>query len=138
MIKIPRNKLNHILADLTGQSACFYAFVAFMTLVFSMGGSSRDDVQSLVILRPLAVLFGAFALTCRTREHWKGRLFPLYIAIALLVLMILQSIPLPPSIWTELPGRKIFADIADLAGIEQPWRPLTLSPSSLWPFRFLR
>lgn len=100
-----------------------------MTLVFFTGGGSRDDVQSLVILRPLAVLFGAYALTCRTREHWEGRLFPLYIAFALFVLMILQSIPLPPSIWTELPGRKIFADIADLAGIEQPWRPLTLSPS---------
>ncbi|VAV87330.1 hypothetical protein MNBD_ALPHA04-2158, partial [hydrothermal vent metagenome] len=129
---MPKNstkKIARFRSNLSGDNAQFYAFVAFMTLVFFMGGSSRDDVQSLVFLRPLAVLFGAYALTCRTPEYWKGRLFPLYIAFALLALMVLQSIPLPPSIWSELPGRKIFADIAELAGIEQPWRPLTLSPS---------
>ena len=114
---------------LSGSNARFYAFSAFLTLVFFMGGSSRDDVQSLVFLRPLAVLFGAYALTCMDREAWKGRTFPLYIALALAGLMVLQLIPLPPHIWTALSGRQIFADIADLAGIEQPWRPLTLSPS---------
>ena len=56
-------------------------------------------------------------------------MFPLYIAGALMVLMVLQLIPLPPSIWTASPERQIFADIANIAGIEQPWRPLTLSPS---------
>lgn len=114
---------------LSGSNARFYAFAAFLTLVFFMGGSSRDDTQSLVFLRPLAVLFGAYALTCMDREAWKGRRFPLYIAFALAGLMIFQLIPLPPHLWTALPGRQIFADIADLAGIEQPWRPLTLSPS---------
>src|SRR5690606_10630921 len=62
-------------------------------------------------------------------EAWKGRTFPLAIALALAGLMMLQLIPLPPQIWTALSGRQIFADIADLAGITQPWRPLTLSPS---------
>ncbi|NCP43411.1 MAG: O-antigen ligase family protein [Sphingomonadales bacterium] len=114
---------------MSGNNARFYAFTAFLTLVFFTGGSSRDDVQSLVFLRPLAVLFGAYALTCMDREAWKGRIFPLYIALALAGLMIFQLIPLPPQIWTALSGRQIFADIADLAGIEQPWRSLTLSPS---------
>lgn len=129
MIKVSKNRLNHFLTSLAGSNARFYAFAGFMTLVFFTGGGSRDDIQSLIILRPLAVLFGAYALTVMTRERWEGRLFPLCIALSLAVLMILQLIPLPPDIWTELPGRKIFADTADLAGIEQPWRPLTLSPS---------
>lgn len=114
---------------LSDNNARFYAFSAFLTLVFFAGGSSRDDVQSLVFLRPLAVLFGAYALTCMDHQSWKGRTFPLGIALALAGLMVLQLLPLPPQIWTALPGRQIFADIADLAGIEQPWRPLTLSPS---------
>lgn len=97
--------------------------------MFFTGGGSRDDVQSLLLLRPLAVLFCAYALTVGTLEQMKGRMFPLYITGALLLLMVLQLVPLPPSIWTELPGRQIFADIANIAGIEQPWRPLTLSPS---------
>tara|TARA_R110002124_G_scaffold281837_1_gene456543 strand:+ start:24647 stop:26182 length:1536 start_codon:yes stop_codon:yes gene_type:complete len=118
-----------LLDKFSGSVARFYAFAAFLTLVFFTGGSSRDDVQSLVILRPLAILFGAYALTCMKWETWKGRAFPLYIALALAVLMVLQLIPLPPKVWPTLPGRQIFADIADLAGIAQPWRPLTLSPS---------
>ena len=129
---MPRNvtKIFARLRDrLSASNARFYAFAAFLTLVFFMGGSSRDDVQSLVFLRPLAVLFGAYALTCMDRDAWKGRTFPLYIALALAGLMIFQLIPLPPHVWTALPGRQIFADIADLAGIKQPWRPLTLSPS---------
>ncbi len=128
-MKFSLKTLNSFRKNLSGPSACFYAFTAFMILVFFTGGGSRDDVQSLVVLRPLAILFGAYALTCVTWKHWKGRLFPMYVATALLILMIAQSIPLPPSIWTEIPGRKVFADIADLSGVEQPWRPLTLSPS---------
>ncbi len=116
-------------AKLTGRDARFYGYTAFLTLVFFTGGSSRDDVQSLIILRPLAILFGAYALTSMQWGAWKGRIFPLCIAIALFGLMVLQLIPLPPKIWTSLPGRQIFADIAELSGIEQPWRPLTLSPS---------
>jgi len=122
-------KFDRLRDRISGNNARFYAFAAFLTLVFFMGGSSRDDVQSLVFLRPLAVLFGAYSLTCMDREAWKGRTFPLYIALTLAGLMIFQLIPLPPHIWMALPGRQIFADIADLAGIEQPWRPLTLSPS---------
>ena len=131
MLKILNNnkKLRHALASLTAPYMSYYVFIAFMVLVFFTGGSARDDVQSLIILRPAAVLFGAYALTCRINGHRKGRIFPFYVALAIAVLMALQLIPLPPSVWIELPGRKIFADIANFAGIEQPWRPLTLSPS---------
>ncbi len=129
MIDTRRNRLNQILKRIDHPSLCFYAFVAFLTLVFFTGGGSRDDVQSLVILRPLAVLFCAYALTCMRPEHLKGRTFSVYIVFAILLLMLLQLIPLPPSIWVELPSREMFATIANTAGIEQPWRPLTLSPS---------
>ena len=122
-------KLGKLQKRLGGNDIQLYVFAAFMTIVFFTGGSSRDDVQSLVFLRPLAVLFGAYALTRIDREMWRGRTFPLAIALSLASLMVLQLIPLPPSIWTALPGRQIFVDIADLAGMNQPWRPLTLSPS---------
>lgn len=129
MIKVSKNRLNHFLTSLAGSNARFYAFAGFMTLVFFTGGGSRDDIQSLIILRPLTILFGAYALTVMTRGQWEGRRFPLYFTLTLVVLMILQLIPLPPDIWTELPGRKIIADIATIAAIEQPWRPLSMSPS---------
>lgn len=124
-----KKTLNRISNKLFAPETRFHAFAVFFVIVFFTGGGSRDDVQSLLLLRPLAVLFCAYALTVKAREQWKERAFPLYIAGALLALMVLQLIPLPPPIWTELPGRQIFADIANIAGIEQPWRPLTLSPS---------
>lgn len=107
----------------------YLAFVAFFVILFFTGGGSRDDIQSLLLLRPIAVLFCAFALITKAPEQWRGRMFPLYIVGAFMILMLVQLIPLPPSIWTGMPGRQMFADIADIAGIEQPWRPLTLSPS---------
>jgi hypothetical protein len=128
-MKSAKRKLSKIAPNLSAPVAHFYAFVAFFVIVFFTGGGSRDDIQSLLLLRPLAVLFCAYALTVKAPEQWKGRMFPLYITGALLALMVLQLIPLPPSVWTALPERQIFADIANLAGIEQPWRPLTLSPS---------
>tara|TARA_R110002110_G_scaffold25329_10_gene94119 strand:- start:575 stop:1996 length:1422 start_codon:yes stop_codon:yes gene_type:complete len=118
-----------MIGKLAGPNASQYAFGAFMVAVFLTGGGSRGDIQSLIILRPLAILLGAYALWAMPPGRWKGRLFPLYITFALLALMLLQLVPLPPSIWGMLPGRGIFIDIADLAEIEQPWRPLTLSPS---------
>lgn len=128
-MKSAKRKLGKITGKLSAPAVRFYAFVAFFVIVFFTGGGSRDDIQSLLVLRPLAILFCAYALTVKAPEQWKGRMFPLYIAGALLALMVLQLIPLPPSVWTALPERQIFADIADIAGIEQPWRPLTLSPS---------
>ena len=118
-----------MIGKLTGPNVSLYAFGAFMAAVFLTGGGSRGDIQSLLILRPLAILLGAYALWAMPPGRWRGRFFPLYIGFALLLLMLLQLIPLPPSIWSMLPGREIFVDIANLVGIEQPWRPLTLSPS---------
>ncbi|NJM51853.1 MAG: hypothetical protein HC843_14105 [Sphingomonadales bacterium] len=110
-------------------SARFYILAFFLAFVFLTGGSSRDDVQSLIILRPAAVIFAAYALTVADFSEWKGRLFPLYILLALAALMVIQLIPLPPSLWTQLPERELFKDIAVLAGIDQPWRPLSIAPS---------
>lgn len=128
-MKFSKRTLGTFRKTLSGPEARFYAFAAFFVIVFFTGGGSRDDIQSLLLLRPLAVLFCAYALIVKVPGQWSGRQFPLYIIGALLALMILQLIPLPPAIWTELPERRIFADIANIAGIEQPWRPLSLSPS---------
>ena len=55
---------------------------------------------------------------------------PLLFLGALAALMVVQSIPLPPAIWTALPGRALFTASATLAGIEQPWGPISLAPDA--------
>lgn len=107
----------------------FAALVAFLVLVFLMGGGSRYDIQSLVILRPLAILFIGYALISLQLTQLKSIRMPLILLAGLSSIMIIQLIPLPPEIWSLFPGRAIFAHIGELVGTEQLWRPLTLSPS---------
>jgi O-antigen ligase len=52
-------------------------------------------------------------------------LLALFVAIALL-----QLAPLPPGLWTVLPGRGPVADGYRLLGIPLPWLPLTLAPEA--------
>jgi len=121
--------LANILVSLTSDKGRFYMLVAFLASVFLMGGSSRDDITSLVFLRPTAIFFSAYALVlCKVKDVSRLGL-PFYLLCALAGLIAIQLVPLPPTIWTELPGRMIYTELSVLAGFEQPWRPLSLSPS---------
>lgn len=62
---------------------------------------------------------------------------PLLLLGLLVAALVLQLIPLPPSIWTLLPGREPVVEGYGLLGIPLPWQPLTLAPdgalaSLLW------
>lgn len=106
--------------------------VFFLAAVFLMGGGARADIQSLVILRPLAAICIGIAIWGLTREQLAAVRLPLALAAMVPLIMILQLVPLPPAIWTNLPGRDIYAQAASLAGIEQPWRPISLVPYRTW------
>lgn len=117
---------------LFGAETRFYAFVVFLVLVLFMGGGSRSDILSLIILRPVAALFAGYALMAGDWRKIAGLGAPLWLLIALAGLILLQSIPLPPSIWRHLPERKLVFEIGQAAGIAQPWRPLAYSPARAW------
>jgi O-antigen ligase len=105
---------------------------AFLALAMLTGGGSRPDLPSHLILRPLSVLFGAGACLMLRREHLRKIGIPLALIAALAAIMLIQLVPLPPAIWTALPGRSLYAEGAGILGIEQPWRPITLSPDRTW------
>lgn len=101
---------------------------AFVCLVFLVGGASRADALSQVVVRLLALAVGIAALTVWRREHVAEVRLPLIGLGAFAILIGLQLFPLPPAIWTALPGREPIADAAAIAGIDQPWRPISLVP----------
>ncbi len=104
-----------------------WSFLLALTLVaavFLMGGGSRLDIASLPILRPLAVLIGGAALLMDRR--WSLHT-PLALLGALALIMTIQLLPLPPAVWTALPGRGIVERIAPAIGAAQPWRAVSLS-----------
>lgn len=111
-------------------SPAFLALSALLVLVFATGGASRSDVDSLLVLRPVAtgVLFlGLFWLRS---EHWRANRFLLGWAGAAVLLVFSQLVPLPPQVWQALPGRSLIAQIDQTVGLGDIWRPLTMTPGA--------
>lgn len=91
------------------------------------GGASHADVTGQVVSRGaawsllvLAILFGVRPIVAGTEGA-----FGLLLATVLLVL--LQLVPLPPTVWAALPGREILLG-ASLD--EAVWRPWSITPSA--------
>lgn len=104
----------------------------FLALVFLLGGSARDDALSLIILRPFSVMAFMLALWLTPIGSLRANAPILILAAALPTLILIQLIPLPPSFWGALPGRELAWRVGELAGTEQPWRPLSLAPYRTW------
>ncbi|UNU42684.1 O-antigen ligase domain-containing protein [Sphingopyxis sp. YF1] len=104
----------------------------FLIAILLFGGSARVDSVGLVFVRALAVLAIAVSL-----PHWWAdaerslyrRNRPLLLLLAAAAAwMFIQLVPLPPGVWSALPGHGELATKMAAAGIEIGWRPLALSP----------
>jgi len=95
---------------------------------FLLGGASRNDVIQLALLHPLAVVCIAGFLLSPGTIRWNAIRMPMILLASLAGVMAVQLLPLPPSVWASLPGHAAFLAPAQVAGIEQPWRPISLSP----------
>ena len=104
----------------------------FVTLVFLTGGGARADIQSLVLLRPISILFVGIALLRLKRQEILQNQFLFSMLASIVGLTIFHLIPLPPQIWHLLPGRTLTADIDNAVGLESQWRPLSLVPTATW------
>ena len=103
-----------------------------LVAVFAVGNGARDDIASLPLLRPLAVVCLGIGLYGMTRENWRAFRLPLGIMLAILVYILLHLIPLPPAIWMAIPGRELAVEAGEAVGTAQPWRPLSLVPYRGW------
>ena len=105
-----------------------WATFAFIALCVLFGGSAvRPGVGFLLIAAA-----GTALTTVVVARGGLARLAELPFAARLaLVLMLaipaLQLVPLPPGLWSSLPGRALPAGTLETFGGGLPWRPLTLS-----------
>lgn len=102
----------------------------FLVLVALGGGTARADALSLLYVRPAAILtlVGLFLID-RDLASLPGRRV-LYFIGAVFGLVIVQLVPLPPSLWTELPGRELALEGDRIAEIGLVWRPISLAPGA--------
>lgn len=110
------------------QTIDFYALLLLFAACALGGGTAFADVPSLLYVRPIAVIcLTLFALTPAAID-WRSIRVPMVLLALFAALMIAQLIPLPPAMWTALPGRALYAQAAVAAGMSQPWRPISLTP----------
>lgn len=103
--------------------------IIFLVLMFLLGGGARSDIASLPLVRGIAVLFAFWAASRMSGDDRRRIRVPLLLLVATTLWMAIQLIPLPPSIWHELPGRSPIVEIDALIGQANLWRPLSLAPS---------
>lgn len=108
----------------------FWLLAAWLVIVFATGGGARGDVRSLLVLNPLAfAVLGAGLVSLRLRDA-RARAIVFALAAALILLMALQLVPLPPAFWRSLPGRDLPGAIDDAVALGATWRPLTMTPQA--------
>jgi O-antigen ligase len=98
-----------------------------------LGGGTRSGFLSDVLLQLLslpllfACIFSVPALVAARQTRAV-----VCLALAAVALPLLQLVPLPPSIWTALPGRTLAVETASIVGAARAWCPLSLVPGSTW------
>lgn len=122
--------------DIIRRDRKLWLLAGWLAVVFLFGGGSRGDIQSLLYVRPAAVLVLAYGLWGLTGEQVRAHRFAFGLAAGMLALVLLHLLPLPPELWRALPGRDIVAEIDREAALGELWRPLSLVPhatrNALW------
>jgi O-antigen ligase len=111
---------------------------AFLLLCLLLGGASAAGWWSNLGLQlgALVLLFYAAASQRGTPLSAASRQ-AITLALLVLALFAVQLVPLPPAVWTHLPGRGPVAEGFRMLGLPLPWLPISLEPyktigSALW------
>lgn len=111
---------------------------AYLALCLLLGGASAAGYLANLILQLVALpLIGWSLWSLRVDRPAGSARTLLLLLVALLALGIAQLIPMPPAMWTALPGRDWVVRNYELLRLPLPWLPLTLAPdraiaSLLW------
>ena len=107
---------------------CFLLIVAALV----MGGVGAEGPILNGVLEALAapLLVAAVASHFSSRPLPSTAIWPVWGAVVLLLLFLVQLIPLPPALWTALPGRELASQVAKLTGQSTSWKPVSLDPEA--------
>ena len=102
----------------------------FLFLCIVMGGSAQGILSNLILqLTSIAIIAWAFLARVSVKSSSQGRLLE-WLAASMVALILLQLVPLPPDIWSHLPGRHLVDDGYRMLGQPLSWMPLSLAPAT--------
>ena len=108
----------------------YTSFVVILAMLFG-GGGNQGWSDALVQLAALPLLAWALFKLSPSQLDRYGQ-WALVLLCAILAWPLLQLIPMPPSLWSNLPGREAIGSAYETAGIPLPWLPISLNPSATW------
>ena len=111
------------------------AMVVLLVFSFAFGGASRMHVLRLAVVELAALPLLAIAgIHLQKWGKWREHKLILGILAGLIAVPLIQLIPLPPALWTSLPGREQLTLALTLSGIQPGWSPLSMTPDHTWQF----
>ncbi len=106
-----------------------WATVALLVLALVVGGASRENALQTLVIELAALILLPFAIIrCARFGLAPQARLPLVVIALMAAIVILQLIPLPPALWTALPGRELAVSAYQAAGLSLPWLPISLAP----------
>ena len=100
----------------------------WMIACLLLGGASNAGLLANIVLQlGAAAVIGWTLWRGAGLEPATGERSLLLMLLALIGWIVVSLVPLPPALWTLVPGRGFVADGYRLLGMELPWLPLSLS-----------
>jgi len=115
--------------SLTKWDAIVIAAVVVLVLSIICGGASRQHAVRLALVElsalPLLVIAGGRLIQTGS---WRAHQFALSILGLVVLIPVIQLIPLPPAVWTSVPGREQSLLALNITGLQPGWNSLSLTP----------
>lgn len=118
---------------LRGREKVALAATLLLVLAFVFGGASRAHALRLAVveLAALPLLILTVQVWANPQE-WKDRRLAMGVLAALAAIPLVQLVPLPPEIWTGLPGRETVRLALSVSEVDEGWLPASLTPDRTW------
>lgn len=107
------------------------ALPAFLVLLFVFGGASREAFYPNAVAQIASAGVLVWCLFDSRLGRFSASAWQLIaLAVALVAVTLAQLAPLPPEIWSRLPGRQVVVDGFAAMGAPLPWLPLSMAPEA--------
>lgn len=106
----------------------FVPTAAYLLACIALGGAGDGGVAPNAVLQMAAVGLLLWLAFERGAVMLRAQHAALAFGMALVVLILLQLVPLPPAVWSALPGRAAVRQGYALLALDAPWLPWTLAP----------
>lgn len=111
-------------ADQPSNKRIIFSLFCLIAAVIALGGgSSKPLAFTLIFIRPMLGLLAAVLIFMPVQRKLSS-INAFWLLLAFAILHVVQLVPLPPSIWSALPGHSRFHVAMQIPG----WRPLSVVP----------